>query len=83
MPLTHVSVTSMFLLWKPVEILPFILMRTRSSFSRGTIPPLHARHRTHFQTEVELLKVAEVVCTPLGYLTAQNMSLTNTICYMS
>lgn len=65
-----------------MEVLPFISMRTRSSFSKGNIP-FHAGHCTHFQAEVESLEVTEALCTPLSYFAAQNVPLTNTICYMS
>lgn len=58
----------------------FISMK-RSNYSRGNIP-FHAGHCTHFQAEVESLEVTEVLCTPLSYFAAENVSVTKTICYM-
>lgn len=60
----------------------FYLNENKSSCSRGNIQ-FHAGHCTHFQAEVESLEVTEVLCTPLSYFAAQNVSLTKTICYMS
>lgn len=51
-------------LWKPVEVLLFISMGTRSRYSRGNIQ-FSAGHCTHFQVEVESLGVTEVLSTLL------------------